>query len=196
METEIEAKFLDIDPDAIRQRLRSMHAMCIAPERLMRRKVFDFPDNRLDDVSTWVRVRDEGDKITTSIKHQDNTSLHGTKDLTVTVESFDAMCEYLTQLGLVEKSYQETKRETWRSGDVEIVIDTWPWIPSFIEIEGPSEIAVTRIAEALGFEMRESVWGGVASGVYLKYYETPEATVNQYPRIVFSDSAPWKPKKV
>jgi len=32
-------------------------------------------------------------------------------------------------------SYQETRREKWMLDDAEVTIDTWPWIPTFIEIE-------------------------------------------------------------
>lgn len=37
MQTELEAKFLDIDPQKLRQRLTTIGAVLVAPERLMRR---------------------------------------------------------------------------------------------------------------------------------------------------------------
>ena len=64
MKTEIEAKFLNISPDKLREKLRALGAKLLHAERAMRRKVFDFPNNRLGKEGAWVRVRDEGDKIT------------------------------------------------------------------------------------------------------------------------------------
>ena len=64
MQTEIEAKFLDIDPEALREKLQSIGATLVHSERLMKRKVFDLPDQTFQQSGAWVRVRDEGDKIT------------------------------------------------------------------------------------------------------------------------------------
>ena len=195
MQTEIEAKFLDVDPDSVRERLFSIGGIMTHPERLMRRKVFDFPEGTSDQDSAWVRVRDEGDRITMSYKRQHDMTLHGTSEHELVVDDFNAACEMLTRIGMIEKSYQETKRETWMVGDVEVVIDTWPWIPTFIECEGPNEESLRKTVEQLGFQMDTAAHGGVAAGVYQKYYDTPEKTVNNWPRIVFSDTAPWPKKK-
>lgn len=195
MQTEIEAKFLDIHPEEIRERLFSIGGVLTHPERLMKRKVFDFPNGAFDQDGAWMRVRDEGNRITMSYKRQRDTTLHGTSEHELIVGDFDAACEMLTQLGMVEKSYQETRRETWMVGDVEVVIDTWPWIPTFIECEGPDERSLTKLVEQLGFRMEDATHGGVAAAVYQKYYDVPEKTVNNWPRIVFSDPVPWPKKK-
>ncbi len=192
METELEAKFLDIDPAAVRASLRRIGGTCAMPDRLMRRRVFDYPDDRLDGTGAWVRVRDEGDAVTMSFKRQNDGTLRGTQDLTVRVDDFDRACELLTLLGLVNKSYQETRRETWRVGTVEVVIDTWPWIPPFIEVESPNEQALREVVGKLGFRMEDAVHGGVASGVYQRYYDIDTSTVNHHPDIRFSLKAPWK----
>lgn len=195
MEVELEAKFLDVDPDAVRASLRHIGGTCVTPERLMRRRVFDYPDDRLDSAGAWVRVRDEGDKITVSLKRQHDTTLHGTQDLTIRIDDFDRACELFALLGLVQKSYQETKRETWMVGTVEVVIDMWPWIPPFIEIEGPEERSLREVAVKLGYRMEDAVHGGVASGVYQRYYDIDAATVNHHPDIRFSLDPPWKKGK-
>lgn len=195
METEIEAKFLDIDPDEIRAKLRALGGVLVHPERLMRRCVFDFDDNRLDAVGAWVRVRDEGDRVTMSFKQQNDDTLHGTKDITVTVGNFEKACEFLTMTGLVQKSCQETKRETWTIGDVEVVIDTWPWIPTFIEVESANEASLRSLVDRLGLSMRHARHGGVASGVYQQYYEIDAPTINHHPEIRFSLDPPWKQRQ-
>lgn len=48
METEIEAKFPDIDADALRSALKEKGASLEHPEVSMRRKNYDYPDRRLE----------------------------------------------------------------------------------------------------------------------------------------------------
>lgn len=81
METELEAKFLDIDKKSLRKRLKEVGAQLVYPERLMKCNVFDYPDERLEKEGAWVRVGDEGDqKITLSYKRLVDRTLHGTKE--------------------------------------------------------------------------------------------------------------------
>ncbi len=47
MQTEIEAKFTDVDPASVRARLQETGATLKQPEILMRRAVFDYPDRWL-----------------------------------------------------------------------------------------------------------------------------------------------------
>jgi hypothetical protein len=44
MQTEIEAKWINIDLDLMRKKLDGIGALLIKPERIMTRSVFDFPD--------------------------------------------------------------------------------------------------------------------------------------------------------
>src|SRR3989344_9044890 len=113
MNTEIEAKFLDIDPVSFRTRLRDAGASQEHPERLMKRKTFDDKNGSMYKIGGWVRVRDEGDKVTLSYKQLDNRTLHGTREISVVVDDFDKTCLLLEAIGLKAKSYQETKREKW-----------------------------------------------------------------------------------
>jgi adenylate cyclase class 2 len=149
MQTEIEAKWLNIDKDAFRKVLVDAGAKLMVPERQIVRQVYDFPDGILGSIGGWVRVRNEGHVITMSYKQLNDRTLHGTKEVTVVVRDFDIACSFLESIGLESKSIQETKRESWKLDDVEIEIDTWPWIPSFVEIETNSEAALKQTAELL-----------------------------------------------
>jgi len=114
MQTEIEAKWLAINTDDIRQSLQRVGATLISPERLMIRRNFDYPDKRLEKVGGWVRVRNEGAKITLSYKQLNDRTVHGTKEVNVTVNDFDATVSFLEAIGLKQKSIEETKRESWK----------------------------------------------------------------------------------
>ena len=88
------------------------------------------------------------------------------------------------------KARQETKREIWSFGEVEICIDTWPWIPTFIEIEGPNEDAVWAAAEKLGFEKSQAKFGSVDT-TYQHYYDIDTDVVNLHtPEILFDMDPP------
>jgi len=63
MNTEFEIKFLDIAEDLVKNQLKEQKARQLKPKTLMKRQVFHL--NKIDEAGeTWVRVRDEGDKIT------------------------------------------------------------------------------------------------------------------------------------
>ena len=184
MKTEIEAKFLDIDPAAVRNQLRSIGARQVYPEHLMKRKTFDYPDRRLNNVGGWVRVRQEADAITLAYKQLDNRTIHGTKEVSVKVDDFDRTCEFLTDIGLIEKSYQETRRELWLLGSAEITIDTWPWIPTFMEIEAETESSVRDITRRLGLSWEQTLFGSVEI-VYQKYFNVTDTEIDSWPKIIF-----------
>ncbi len=190
METEIEAKFPDIDPDALRAKLRALGAKMEHPEVMMRRKPFDYPDNRLEKIGGWVRVRDEGDKITLSYKQLNDRTLHGTKELTVVVNDFEKTCDLMTAIGLEAKSYQETKREKWILDEVEVTIDTWPWIPTLVELEGPTEESVRTVAEQLGFRWENAMHGSVEN-VYQMHYDFTDSEIDHWERITFVPAPDW-----
>ncbi|MEY4731621.1 MAG: hypothetical protein RL681_567 [Candidatus Parcubacteria bacterium] len=192
MQTEIEAKFLDIDPEKIHTVLAGIGAKLVHPERPMKRKVFDYADRRLEKTGGWVRVRDEGDgKITLSFKRVvDWESVHGTKEISTEVQDFTAACDILTAIGLDTKAYQETKREKWILNNVEITIDTWPWIPPFIEIEGPTEDSVKLIARKLGFPWENAVFGSVETE-YKKHYAVTDEEIDGWETITFVPVPDW-----
>jgi adenylate cyclase class 2 len=173
MKTEIEVKFLNVNFDRLRTKLRSVGAVCEQPMRLMRRVIIEPPELARRDA--FVRVRDEGDKITLTYKQfDDHEAMSGVKEIELTVSSFDAMVAIFEQLGISYRSYQESKRETWRFGDVEIVLDEWPWLNPYIEIEGIHEDHVKKTAALLGFNWNDAVFGSVTAA-YQKQYPKGQA---------------------
>lgn len=194
METEIEAKFPDIDVSLIRAGLKNIGAVREHPEVLMRRKNFDYPDWRLEKIGGWVRVRDEVDKITLSYKQLNDRTLHGTKEVSVEVSDFEETCKFLGAIGMEVKSYQETKREKWRMGDVEIDIDTWPWVPTFLEVETPTEEKLRKAVEKLGLDWKEAMHGSVEN-IYQKYYDFSEPEINHWSEIRFISPPDWLLKR-
>jgi len=194
MQTEIEAKWLNINLNEIREKLKDVGAVCVNPERLMMRRAYDYPDKRLSKVGGWVRVRNEGDKISLSYKELNDRTLHGTKEISVLVDDFGKTCSFLDAIGLKSKAFQETKRESWEFGDVEIELDTWPWIPSFVEIEARNENELKTMAEKLGLDYINALHGSVELA-YMDVYDVTEQEIDNWQEISFIDTPDWLLKR-
>lgn len=149
METEYEVRVLDIDVDNLISKLESMGAKKVG-EYFQRRYVYDF-NPKIE--GKWIRLRTNGEYTTLAIKHRQNEqSISGTKELEVKVEDFDKTHLILKELGYESKAYQENKRISYVLDDVEFDIDTWPLIPTYLEIEGKSEEVVKKYIKLLELE--------------------------------------------
>jgi adenylate cyclase class 2 len=71
------------------------------------------------------------------------------------------MADILRRVGLTEVRYQENYREEWRLGEVAFDFDTWPDLPTFLEIEGPDEASVRQAADLLGLDYSQARFGSV-----------------------------------
>jgi hypothetical protein len=84
-----------------------------------------------------------------------------------------------------QRAYQESRRETWQIDDVEVVLDEWPWLQPFIEIEGASEERVREVAGQLGFAWEDAVFGAVTQAYEAQYPGTQAADIIMTPEIKF-----------
>lgn len=192
MKPEIEAKFLNVNHAELRKKLKSAGGVCEKPMRLMRRVVMDFPDERLHLKNKgWLRVRDEGDQITFTYKEQRERNAMGVREIETTAGDFNTTVELFKSIGLQVYSFQESKRETWYLDGTEVVLDTWPWIKPYIEIEGPSEAAIKSTAEKLGFDWSDAVFGGTTAVYRSEYPKIIEGeTITELPDVKFDAPLP------
>ena len=195
MKTEIEAKFLDIDPEVIRVKLKNLGASLIHSESLTRQKVFDFPDFRLDKDFSWLRLRDENGEISLTLKKwQKDGGVDGMREISFSAGSYEEAEKLLLAIGMNVKSNQMKKRELWKLADVEFMIDTWPWIPTFLEIEGQTNEGVEAAANTLGLEWHKAEFGGVAR-IYKHYFNIEFKEIDRCPEITFSPVPEWLEQK-
>ena len=160
MKTEFEAKFLNVDIEPLRGQLKALGASCSVPERLMQRLVFE-TDNLLKK-KAWLRVRNEGDKITMTLKQTtDSQGIDRIREVEVTVDSFENAVTLLTEAGFKPMRHEDNRRESWRLDQASIDIDTWPKIPTFVEIEGPDKASVEACVRKLGFDMNQARFGSI-----------------------------------
>ena len=189
MNIEYEATFLDVNKNEMRKRLKGAGAILVRPEYLQKRIPFHLPkDKRSKDA--WLRVRDEGDKITLSLKIVDGEKIEDQKEICLIVNDFNEAVKLLESIGCEKKSYQETKRELWKLDNVEITIDEWPFLEPFVEIEGHSEEEVKRVSEKIGFNYSESLFCAVGKLYKMKYGIYPDE-INTIEKIVFDMKNPF-----
>jgi adenylate cyclase, class 2 len=163
MNTEIEAKFLNVSPHLMRNKLQTLGFTCTVPNRLMNRATLH-KAGQYRNIHEWWRVRDEGTGIITMTwKHNEVDAVDGTRELEIQVSDFETAVQFLITTGLELVARQESRRETWTQEGIEVVIDEWPGLNPFIEIEGASVEAVTKAAHDLGFDMKDAVFGASAT---------------------------------
>jgi len=153
---EIEVKFLNVDPVKMEAKLQEIGAKKVF-DKIYRRKVFDYPDLRLDKDGSWLRLRDEGDRVTLSYKHRLGQKTHdGTindesmEEVEVVVSDFEKAGKLFEKIGLKEKFYEENRRIRYVLEGIEFDIDTWPLLEPYLEIEASSWVEIDRATKLLG----------------------------------------------
>lgn len=190
MEIEYEATFIDINKDEYRKILENAGADLVKPEFLQKRVVFYMPEgHRIK--GGWLRVRDEQDKITMSLKVIDGDKIENQKEICLKVNNFAEAVEFLERIGCTKKAYQENKRELWILDGVEITIDEWPFLEPFLEVEGKSEADVKSVSEKLGLDYSKAMFGSTDT-IYSKKYNLPNGVFNDVTdKIIFGKENPF-----
>jgi adenylate cyclase, class 2 len=159
MKKEYEAKFLSVDVAGLQAKLAALGAVRAFPRTLLTRKIFE---NEALEGGAWLRLRDEGTRSTLTLKQvTDATTIDGTTEIETEVADLRAMSGILHRLGLREVRYQENYREEWRLGEVVFDFDTWPDLPTFVEVERPDEASVRQAAAVAGLDYATARFGSV-----------------------------------
>ena len=157
---EFEAIFTDIDVKATRAKFETLGAQKIF-EKTYRRLNFEYPDWRLDKDHSWIRLRDEGEKITLAFKKRigpgagENGNDLGMEEIEFEVGAYDRAKDFFLAIGLVHKLEVESRRERWVLNDLQFDIDTYPLIPTYLEIESSSWNKVKEGSELLGLDYNQ-----------------------------------------
>lgn len=170
--TEFEAKFYPVNKEEYREKLLSIGAKLVIPERKMLRIVADSRANAIIKPTNAIRIRDEGGVIRLSLKiHADEKGiLTDQKEIDVEVSDFDRAQKIMETVGVKFNRRQDTLREEWDYKGAQITIDTWPGLETYSEIEADSEEKVKEIAGDLGFDWDKKIIMA-ASGLFAKVYK-------------------------
>jgi len=164
MKEEIEARILEVNKEILEAKLKELGATFVA-SFMQKRYVYDF--NPIEE-GKWIRLRTNGSITTLTIKEIKNDSINGTEELEITVDDFDKTNLILEKLGFKSKAYQENKRIRYIYNNIEIDIDSWPLIPTYVEIEGENITAIENLIELLGYKKENIITFGV-SKIYKHY---------------------------
>ncbi len=127
-----------------------------------------------------------------SLKIIGSEKIENQKEFRFVVKDFDEALEFLELIGSKKKSFQEKNREIWILDECEVVIDEWPFLEPLIEVEGPSESAVIKSVEKLGYDYSKTRVCST-SVLYAEKYGVSEKEVNdQTPVLTFSMSNPFE----
>jgi len=174
----------------VREKLQEAGAKLVKKEFMQKRAVFKLPEgNHIN--GGWLRVRDEGDRITMSLKVVDGNKIHNQKETMLTVDNFEEAKKFLAGIGCKEKAYQESMRELWELDGVDITIDEWPFLEPFVEVEGQSTEQVMKVSEKIGFNYNQAKFCSVDT-LYSEKYNISTNRVNmETPQILFEMINPF-----
>ena len=172
MHTEFEVRILDINKEDIMKKLEALGAEKIS-EFDYKRRVYNF--NPPTD-HKWIRLRTDGKKSTLTIKKIESFSIDGTKEMEIEVSDFEETNKMLEEMGYKAHTYQENKRTRYMLDGVEFDIDSWPYIPTYLEIEGKSEESVKKMMDLLEVDKAKATSLDV-QGVFKEFYNIDIAEV-------------------
>lgn len=162
---EYEGRILEIDKKNIIEKLEALGAKKEG-EYNYRRYTYEFDPKVYE---KWIRLRTDGTETTLTIKEIKDYTISGTTEKEIIVSDFDMTNEILNELGYKPKNYQENNRIRYILNNVEIDIDTWPLIPTYMEIEGKKEKDIYESLQLLEIEKSKLVTLDVES-IFLEIY--------------------------
>lgn len=157
MNTEIEARFLDINKQELIDRLVELEATDKG-EVTLSEVIFYDQANTWSGEGRFVRVRSSGGTTKMTYKHHHTQAIDGAHEIEFAVPNTKIAEEFLEAIGLVAFRHQEKKRHTFEKDGVTVDIDTWPQVPTYVELEGPSEDAIRSVAQLMGLKWEDAVF--------------------------------------
>ncbi len=149
MQIEFEIKVLDIDIEFIKNKLDKLGSKYIWRKEF-KRYAYDFKPACYE---KWIRLRTDWETTTLCTKEIiDESKIDWTKELEVTVDSFENTNELLQKIWYDFRAYQENIRISYTLDDCEIEIDQRPMIPTYLEIEWKNKESVENILKKLDLD--------------------------------------------
>jgi len=170
MGTEFETQILEINHEELAEKLRKLGAK-ETKEILQKRWVYDIEclSHINPSMGEWIRLREANGKSTITYKNKRGTGLSETEEIEFEISDFEKAAEVLGKLkGFEGKYYQENKRHKFVLNGIEYTIDSWPKIPTFLEIEAESEEKVHEGIKLLGLSEKTHAHYGLIT-IYSKY---------------------------
>ncbi len=163
---EVEIRFLDIDKEALIEKLRVLGAEDKGEQMLRQTIFYNLAENWREN-NRFVRLRSDANGI--EMTYKSHTKAGNTEgdllsviDISTPISDMEKMEVLLEHVGLTAYRHEEKKRHTFILDDVTIDIDSWPQIPAYVELEADSEEVLRTVAEKLGFSWDDIFWDNAA----------------------------------
>src|SRR3989344_7471641 len=133
MKQEIEARFLEIDKNALVEKLRMLGALDQG-EHVLEEVIFYDPALRWRDVERrFLRLRKKAGAVELTYKHNSEERIDSAREIEFGVEDFLKTRDFFETIGFVPYRFQQKKRNTFRYGNVIVDIVTWPRVTAYVE---------------------------------------------------------------
>ena len=165
---EIEVKILGIDIEEIRTKLKELGATKVFEGEMIDIN-YDYPDKRIANSKQLLRIRTKGEVTELCFKGKNNSEKFKTQEETeVTVNNFQDTCIIFEKIGLIKTIRSKKHREAYQKGSIHYEIDTYQEIPTYLEIEAPTEEQVVSAVKELGYTMDQTT--NMHTGEIIEHY--------------------------
>lgn len=104
----------------------------------------------------WIRLRQSNDKVELTLKYIYNTNkeynIDDVKEIEIKCDNFEMANLLLEEMGYSKKKLVEKYRKSYTYNDLDIVIDSWPLIKPYMEIEGKKVEDIYDMVNKLGYK--------------------------------------------
>jgi adenylate cyclase class 2 len=168
---EIETKVLEVNRDDIAEKLKSLGAKETQNTRLTV-DWYSVPGTHSDAHPWYLRIRKTTDGKS-EISWKSLPTIVGntrqSKEINLDISDFENGKKLLVAIGLENYAHQEKDRHSFAFKDWNFDIDTYPNMPTYLEIEGQSVEHIKEAMDLLGLQNHESISEGERKLIEQKY---------------------------
>ena len=176
MQKEIETRFLNIDKEEVIKKLMPLGATDKGEEKL-EEIIFHPTDSSWIGKRKFVRLRKTKNKVKLTYKENVEQTVDSAREIEFEVSDIEKCHKFFEKVGLSAMRQLEKYRHTFELDDVTVDIDSWPKIPVYMEIEGPSVESLKNFCKKLDLDW-EKRFDGDAREAFREYgYDLDKITV-------------------
>ncbi len=168
---EIETKVLEVNREEIAEKLKNLGAKEIQDTRLTV-DWYSSPNTHSDAHPWYLRVRKTTDGKS-EISWKSLPTIVGntrqSKEVNLDISDFEKGKHLLDAIGLENYAHQEKDRHSFTLKDWNFDIDTYPSMPTYLEIEGKSVEHIKEAMDMLGLQDHESISEGERKLIEQRY---------------------------
>lgn len=171
---EIEVRFLEIDKAELIKKIVDLGGTDHG-ETMLEEIIFKSDAGLFSQDGKFVRLRNDTKKITLCAKdHKENLDhkINDIEEIEFEVSDFNNAKLFMEKIGLHAQRFQEKLRHTFHLENTTIDIDTWPNVPTYVELEADTEEKLKIMAEKLDLPWDKVIFES-AGTVITKYYNIP-----------------------